>query len=219
MRSELVVGFDLDLTLADSARGIGAVYARLAAEYDVDIDVDLVTSRLGPPLAVELAHWLPAELIPAAIERYRALYESVATPLTTALAGAHLSIDAVRAHGGRVVLVTAKKASTAEPTLAKLGFAVDRVYGEVWAEEKGTALLAAGAQLFVGDHEGDMRGARSAGAYGVGVTTGPCDADTLYAAGADVVLPDLVGFPEFFAGWYADWSSADRRPENTAAGD
>jgi phosphoglycolate phosphatase len=31
----------------------------------------------------------------------------------------------------------------------------------------------------------------------VGVTTGPCDADELRAAGADVVLNDLTEFPDW----------------------
>ncbi|NUV50253.1 HAD family hydrolase, partial [Streptomyces sp. CAI-78] len=45
-----VVGFDLDMTLIDSRPGIGAAYRVLAAETGVPIDVDLVVSRLGPPL-------------------------------------------------------------------------------------------------------------------------------------------------------------------------
>jgi phosphoglycolate phosphatase len=40
-----------------------------------------------------------------------------------------------------------------------------------------------------------MRGARTASAYAVGVTSGPCDAPQLRAAGADVVLRDLTEFP------------------------
>jgi hypothetical protein len=38
--------------------------------------------------------------------------------------------------------------------------------------------------VYVGDHIGDMRGARTASAYAVGVTSGPCDAPQLRAAGA-----------------------------------
>ncbi|MGC5411875.1 HAD family hydrolase, partial [Streptomyces sp. DT225] len=42
---------------------------------------------------------------------------------------------------------------------------------------------------------GDVRGARAANAVPVGVTTGPCDAEELRAAGADVVLTSLMELP------------------------
>ncbi|WP_373420818.1 HAD family hydrolase, partial [Streptomyces scabiei] len=45
------------------------------------------------------------------------------------------------------------------------------------------------------DHTGDVRGARTAQAYAVAVTTGPCDERELSEAGADVVLTDLTAFP------------------------
>lgn len=44
---ELVVGFDLDMTLIDSRPGIGAVWDLLAAETGVPIDTDLVVSLPG----------------------------------------------------------------------------------------------------------------------------------------------------------------------------
>ena len=45
----MMVGFDLDLTLADTRRGIGAVYAALAAETGAFIDVPLVVGGGGAP--------------------------------------------------------------------------------------------------------------------------------------------------------------------------
>ena len=40
----LVVGFDLNMTLIDGRPGIGAAWTALAAETGVRIDVDLVSS-------------------------------------------------------------------------------------------------------------------------------------------------------------------------------
>jgi phosphoglycolate phosphatase len=40
-----------------------------------------------------------------------------------------------------------------------------------------------------------MIAARTAGIPGIGVPTGPCDADELRDAGASYVLPDLTAFP------------------------
>jgi len=48
--------------------------------------------------------------------------------------------------------------------------------------------------LYVGDHVADMVAARTAAIPGLGVTTGPCSADELWAAGASEVLGDLNGF-------------------------
>jgi phosphoglycolate phosphatase len=58
-----VVGFDLDMTLVDSRPGIRASFEALSAETGVDIDVDMILSRLGPKLESELARWFPPDLV------------------------------------------------------------------------------------------------------------------------------------------------------------
>ncbi|MGW1434037.1 HAD family hydrolase [Streptomyces griseus] len=203
-RRPLTVGFDLDMTLVDSRPGIAAAFRVLSAETGVPIDVDLVVNRLGPPLETELAHWFPADRVPAAAARYRELYPDHAIAPCTALPGARESVAAVRALGGRAIVVTAKFATHAKLHLAHLGIEPDTVDGWLWAEAKGEALREHGAQVYVGDHTGDVRGARVAGALSVAVTTGPCDAAELRTAGADVVLEDLTGFPAWLAAFEAD---------------
>ncbi|WDG29610.1 HAD hydrolase-like protein [Streptomyces sp. CA-278952] len=198
-RRPLTVGFDLDMTLVDSRPGIAAAFRVLSAETGVEIDVDLVVNRLGPPLETELAHWFPADGVSAAADRYRELYPDHAIAPSTALAGARESVAAVQALGGRAIVVTAKFATHAKLHLAHLGIEPDTVAGWLWAEAKGEALREHGAQVYVGDHTGDVRGARAAGALSVAVTTGPCDAAELRTAGADVVLEDLTGFPAWLA--------------------
>ncbi|WP_406146890.1 HAD family hydrolase [Streptomyces sp. NBC_01012] len=189
------VGFDLDMTLIDSRPGIRAAYEVLAAETGVYIDTDLVVSRLGPPLEEEMAHWFPADEIAAVCDRYRALYPETAITGTTALAGAREAVEAVQALGGRAMVVTAKYQPNAKLHLDHLGIAADLLIGGLWAEGKAEALLEHGARIYVGDHTGDVRGARAANALSVGVTTGPCDEQELREAGADVILPDLTAFP------------------------
>ncbi|WP_405582771.1 HAD family hydrolase [Streptomyces sp. NBC_01190] len=197
------VGFDLDMTLIDSRPGIKAVYDELAAETGVFIDSALAVTRLGPPLEEELAHWFPAERIVAVGERYRELYPAHAIAPTPAMPGAIDAVAAVAAAGGRPVVVTAKYGPNAALHLAHVGIDAD-VRGWLWAEAKAEALLEYGASIYVGDHIGDVRGARLAGAVSVAVSTGPCDEAELRAAGADVVLADLTGFPA----WLASYSSA-----------
>jgi phosphoglycolate phosphatase len=194
----LTVGFDLDMTLIDSRPGIKAVYDRLAAETGVFIDSALVVTRLGPPLNDELAVWFPAERVEEMADRYRELYVDHAIAPTSAMPGAVDAVAAVRAAGGRPLVVTAKYGPNARLHLDHVGIEAD-LRGWLWAEAKAEALIEYGASVYVGDHIGDVRGARAAGALSVAVATGPCGADELRAAGADVVLGDLTEFPAWFA--------------------
>ncbi|WP_432147454.1 HAD family hydrolase [Streptomyces sp. bgisy029] len=204
----LTVGFDLDMTLIDSRAGIAATYRALSAETGVPIDDALVVRRIGPPLEEELAHWFPADRVAAAGDRYRELYPDHAIAPSTALPGARESVEAVRALGGRAIVVTAKYEPNAKLHLVHLGIEPDSVIGWLWAEAKGEALKEHAAQVYVGDHVGDVRGARAAGALSVAVTTGPCDEQELRAAGADVVLADLTEFPAWLRAYEANRTAA-----------
>ena len=189
----LTVGFDLDLTLIDPRPAVVAVAEQLAVEEGVAIDAALWASRLGPPLEHELAHWVAPERVEAVAARYRELMVP-ATALVTLLPGAAEAVAAVRSAGGRAVVVTAKSDALARLALDALGVQVDAVVGWRWAEAKAEALREHGATVYVGDHPGDVRAARTAGALCVGVGTGGVPPE-----GADVRLDDLSGFPAWFA--------------------
>ncbi|WP_280317732.1 HAD family hydrolase [Nocardia wallacei] len=191
------VGFDLDMTLIDSRPGIRACYVALAERTGTYIDCDLVVTRQGPPLEDELAHWFPAAHVPAMANLYREMYPGHAVTGTLEMRGAREAIEAVHAAGGRAIVVTAKYQPNAELHLEHLDIPADAVIGDLWADGKARALRAEGASIYVGDHIGDVRGARAARAYSVAVTTGPCTAEELRAAGADTVLPDLTAFPDW----------------------
>ncbi|MEV2197126.1 HAD family hydrolase [Streptomyces phaeochromogenes] len=196
----LTVGFDLDMTLIDSRPGIHACYQALSARTGTYIDADLTITRLGPPLAEELVNWFPAEEVEAVADLYREMYPTHAIAPTPAMAGAREAIAAVREAGGRAIVVTAKYEPNAKLHLSHLGIEPDAVIGGLWAEGKAEALREYDAGVYVGDHTGDVRGARAANALSVAVATGPCDADELREAGADVVLTDLTEFPIWLAG-------------------
>ncbi|MEU3407277.1 HAD family hydrolase [Streptomyces sp. NPDC006670] len=196
---QLTVGFDLDMTLIDSRPGIHAAWSALAAKTGAFIDADLAITRLGPPLEEELAYWFPEEQIPAMRDLYREMYPDHAIEPTPAMAGAREAVKAVQALGGRAIVVTAKNEPNARQHLEHLGIEADAVIGWLWAEGKAKALREYGAQVYVGDHIGDVRGARTAGAVSVAVATGPCAAEELREAGADVVLDDLTALPQWLA--------------------
>ncbi|GAA0640641.1 HAD family hydrolase [Streptomyces thermocarboxydovorans] len=202
------VGFDLDMTLIDSRPGIHACYVALAERTGTRIDADLAVTRLGPPLTEEMANWFPAEQVEEMAAMYRAMYPAHAIEPTLALTGAREAITAVQEAGGRALVVTAKHEPNAKLHLEHLGLEPDAVIGDLWAEQKAVALREHGASVYVGDHVGDVRGARAAGAVSVAVATGPCDPDELRAAGADVVLPDLKEFPRWFSDYCSDYRPA-----------
>ncbi|MGW5556005.1 HAD family hydrolase [Micromonospora sp. NPDC003944] len=191
----LTVGFDLDMTLVDSRPGIAAAYRALTAKTGVPVDAELAVSRLGPPLRTEIAHWFPPEQVESAVLVYRELYPAYAITPTLLLPGARESIDAIRARGGRVLVVTSKIGRLARLHLDHLGLEVDELAGDLFAEQKATALREHGATHYVGDHVADMVAAATAGVPGIGVATGPCSSAELRAAGAAVVLDALTEFP------------------------
>lgn len=186
------------MTLIDPRVGIVELFDVLAAETGIPLDGRSFVTRLGPPLRQELVRYdLDETTIAHLVDRYRALTPSLVIPRTVALPGAAEAVTAVTQRGGRAVVVTAKLAANAAAHLDALGIEVTAVVGDLWSTAKAAALQEWGAEVFVGDHIGDIAGARAADALAVGVATGPISAEDLQAAGADVVLPDLTRFPEW----------------------
>ena len=190
-----VVGFDLDMTLVDSRPGIRASFAALIAETGVHIDIETAVGRLGPPLEVELADWVEPDRIADLAQRYRAHYVVLGVPGTTLLPGAREAVEAVRARGGRSVVVTAKEERSARACLAHVGLPVDVVVGLRYGDGKVAALREHGATIYVGDTVTDVESGRAAGVAAIAVATGPHRAVDLAAAGAAAVFDSLVAFP------------------------
>jgi uncharacterized protein len=199
----LVVAFDLDMTLVDSRPGARQVIATLAEERGFVVDAAAWVELMGPPLEQLLSTLVPHDEIEAAAERYRELSAASGAFLVEAMPGAREAVDAVHQLGGRVVVVTAKQPELAQINLDTLGLDVDALHGWLWGAGKGGALLSEGATVFVGDHPLDVDGARVAGAFAYGVRTGGSAPDA-----ADLVADDLTGFPEWL-----DLYVLDRRLE------
>ncbi len=191
----IVIGFDLDMTLIDSRPGVAAALQAIAEESGHAIDIDLATSRLGPPLEHELAHWMPADQVAHWAERYREIYPATAVTRIEALPGARAAIDAANRRG-RSLVISAKNTSNVQRHVDHLGLAAGGVFGGHWREAKADVLLAEGAAMYVGDHPHDMVAARTARVIGVGIATGGTSADELLAAGADIALTTLEDFEQ-----------------------
>lgn len=196
----LVVGFDLDMTLIDTVPGFSATLAALGEELGVAFPTEEMTSRLGPPLEHLLRDHLAEDAVAAAGDRFRALYPDHAITPVMVFPGAHEALAAVRARGGRVVLVTGKYAANARLHIDHLGLEVDVLEGWVWGVGKADVLRREGASIYVGDHVHDVEGALAAGVTSVSVLTGGCSRAELEEAGTHVVLEDLTEFPAWLEG-------------------
>src|SRR5450631_916085 len=198
----LTVGFDLDLTLVDSHERILSAYIRALGDLGVEVSSEELAPHLGMPLADTAVAVGAAVDADALVLRYRHYYDEPGAPRTLPMPGATEALRAVWAEGGRTVVVSAKYTPAVHKALAEAGLTdlVDVVYGELFAEDKAGALVAEGASVYVGDHPGDMAAARTAGAYGVGVTTGANNEAALLVAGADLTVADLDAFVAWLAG-------------------
>lgn len=198
------IGFDLDMTLIDPREGMAALFDVLAAETGYPLDGPGFVTRLGPPLRDEFARYgIVGAESERLVQRYRELYADMVIPSTRALPGAIEAVAAVTDHGGEVIVVSGKHTRHVRGHLDALGIAVADAIGELWSTGKAAALLRAGAEAYVGDHVGDIAGARAADALAIGVATGPVSVAELTTAGADIVLEDLTTFPAWLDSYLA----------------
>lgn len=193
------IGFDLDMTLVDSADGIVAAVQHVVSRYGIEADGDEIRSTIGLPLDHVFPRWLPDEPYDVLLAAYRAHYREHGIPLTRAMPGAAEAIETVRSRGDRVLVVTAKYGAVADLALQAAGLDADEVVGDLFAEGKATALREHAAWAYVGDHPADVRAARAAGVHAVVVATGPTSVEELCSVEPDAVLPDLTHLPEWLA--------------------
>jgi phosphoglycolate phosphatase len=198
----LTIGFDLDLTLVDSHERILSAYIRALGDLGVEVSREELTPHLGMPLVHTAAAVGAAVDADALVLRYRHYYDEPDAPRTLPMPGAPEALRAVRAAGGRTLVVSAKYTPAVHKALGEAGLTdlVDVVYGELFAQDKASALVAERASVYVGDHPGDMTAARTAGAYAVGVTTGANDEAALLGAGAELTVADLDAFVAWLPG-------------------
>jgi phosphoglycolate phosphatase len=130
------------------------------------------------------------------------------------LEGAKLVLSWLEEKGLRVGIITRNSIKVVEKILQQADFHYDALLArEAVPEVKPhpahlQAMLArlqvtAADAIMVGDHIWDITGGKAAGLPCVGVTTGSSSKDDLYQAGADVVLEDVRGLPNWLKEHYA----------------
>src|ERR687891_2423475 len=132
-----VVGFDLDLTLVDSADGIVATFVEMARRLETQVDPEAVRVLIGVPLEATCEALLPPHLVADGVRIYRELYTTIGVPGTMLLPGAAEAVDAVNRHGGRAVVVSAKIEPAGLAVLHHLGLQGDAPAGGPLPQAKG----------------------------------------------------------------------------------
>ena len=104
----VVVGFDLDLTLVDSRERIMTSYLRALHDVGDPVTREDLEPHLGIPLTHTIAAVAPAVDADALVLLYRHYYDQASAPSTDPMPGALAAVRALRAVGGRTVVVSAK---------------------------------------------------------------------------------------------------------------
>lgn len=192
--------FDLDGTLSDSEPFVAAALQRTLQAFGYHVTQERVIEELGPPLQPMLETLAQTRFDPAQLdamrEEYLRHYNATLAQIEP-LPGAVALLDALRARGVPIALVTNKREDGAHEQLAAMGW-TDRFATVIGADTAGApkpdaapareALrrLGAGAAhaAFVGDMEPDMECASAAGLpWRIGYTRARTP-DALRSAGA-----------------------------------
>src|SRR6476469_5135233 len=144
------------MTLVDSRAGIARTLQSAAADLGVVLTDEQIWPTIGIPLADALRQWMTEEQTQQAMATYRARYAELGVPITTLLPGAREALDAVRALGGRTAVISAKIEPAVRAVLEQVGLTADVVVGDRFAHGKAQLLQELGAQVYVGDHPGDV---------------------------------------------------------------
>ena len=102
----------------------------------------------------------------------------------------------------KVLLVSSRKGNSVHSILNHLELYpyFDVVQGDLFAEKKGEFLQNQHANCYVGDHPGDVRGAKYAKSISIAVATGHIGKEKLREEEPDILWDDLSQFPEWLQG-------------------
>jgi len=196
--------FDMDGTIVDAFKTIHRAYCHTLPLLGYPAPTEEQVRRsVGGGLENAMAHFVPPERIAEACRIHVAYTETILTDDPVLYDGASELVDALRARGAKVGVLTNKIGDHARRVLAHLGLAprLDLILGArdcPWrkpaAEFTAEALRRIGSDgdsCLVGDSPFDVMTARNAGIPCLCVTTGTHDEAALRAAGADGVHPGL----------------------------
>ena len=197
---------DLDGTLVDAFTTIHRGYVHTLPQFGRPAPTLAEVRRaVGGGIENAMAHFLPREVIPAAIRVHTAYTQTILLDDVVLLPGVLGLLQAQHARGVQLAVFTNKQADAARRICAHLGVtpflagvfgAGDTPWLKPQREFTARVLAKLGAvaesTLLIGDSPFDVETARTAHFPCWAVTTGTHDAVQLGDAGADRVFPNLT---------------------------
>ena len=198
--------FDLDGTLVDAFTTIHRSYMHTLPQFGRPVPTMAEVRRaVGGGLADAMGHFLPPDLIPAAMKVHVAYSGQILLEDVKLMPGGAELLRDLQARGVKCAVLTNKLGDASRRVCAHLGVApfMQGIYGAgdtPWLKPRREFTdyvlekLDAGAAtaLLIGDSPFDVETARNAGFPCWGVTTGTHTAAQLRAAGAEEIFPDLT---------------------------
>ena len=206
MRTFATLLLDLDGTLVDAFTTIHRSYVHTLPQFGRPAPTMAEVRRaVGGGIERAMSHFLPAELIPAAIKVHTAYALKILLEDVVLLPGAMELLRTEHARSVKLAVFTNKNAEAARRICTHLGLDpfLSGVYGAgdtPWLKPQREftdyVLRELGAEaattLLIGDSPFDVETARNAGFPCWCVITGTHDAAQLRAAGAEQIFPDLA---------------------------
>ncbi|MBS0664211.1 MAG: HAD family hydrolase [Verrucomicrobia bacterium] len=197
---------DLDGTLVDAFTTIHRAYVHTLPQFGRPAPtMDQVRRAVGGGLANAMGHFLPPDLIAAAIKVHSDYTRQILLEDVKLMPGGLDLLRALHARGVKLGVLTNKQAEASRRICGHLGVAplLDGVFGAgdtPWLKPQpeftAHALQALGAEaasaLLIGDSPFDVKTAHNAGFPCWAVTTGTHDEAQLRSAGADAIFASLA---------------------------
>jgi len=197
---------DLDGTLVDAFTTIHRAYCHTLPQFGRPApSLAQVRRAVGGGIKDAMGHFLPAELIPAAIEIHLAYTKEILLEDVKLMSGGLALLQDLHQRGVTLAVYTNKFGDYSRRICAHLGVTplLAGIYGagdtpwlkpqaEFAAHVLGELRAEPPTTLMVGDSPFDVQAAHNGGFPCWAVTTGTHDAAQLTAAGADRVFPDLT---------------------------
>jgi phosphoglycolate phosphatase-like HAD superfamily hydrolase len=196
---------DLDGTIVDAFTTIHRAYVHTLPLFGrPEPTIDQVRNAVGGGLENAMRHFLPEELIAAAVKEHIAYTDTILLDDVTLMPGTLELLRAQHAAGVKFAVFTNKRGDHARlvcqhlgvtPYLSGIFGAKDTPWIKPQPEFAAHALKQLGAiaatTMLIGDSPFDVKAAHNGGFACWCVATGTHSAEQLKSAGADAVFPDL----------------------------
>ncbi len=198
--------FDLDGTLIDHLPAIHRSYGHTLPQLGLPApSYEQVKRAIGGGLERAMRNFVTEEQLPEALRIYRQHWDETMLAGATLLPGAEELLKALRRVGVKTAVFTNKHGPSSRRVCEHLGVAplLDGIFGATdtpYLKPQPEFAAHVMAQLrcepdqtcLVGDSPFDVAAAKGGGLHFVGVETGTHAGDELRAAGAELVVADLV---------------------------